>query len=84
MEDAPRKRILILAGGFAGLTVAMELEKKLAQNPSVEITLVNHENSSALCLFGIRRALTQEKQGEYWPRLIERQSFGKSCSFREF
>jgi NADH dehydrogenase len=44
MEHAPRKRILILGGGFAGLTVAMELEKKLAQDPSVEITLISREN----------------------------------------
>ena len=44
MESAPEKRILILGGGFAGLTVAMELDKKLAQDPSVEITLVNREN----------------------------------------
>lgn len=44
MENAPRKRILILGSGFAGLTVAMELEKKLARDPSVEITLVNREN----------------------------------------
>lgn len=38
------KRILILGGGFAGLTVARELEKKLGQDPSVEITLINREN----------------------------------------
>jgi 2-polyprenyl-6-methoxyphenol hydroxylase-like FAD-dependent oxidoreductase len=44
MEHAPRTRILILGGGFAGLTVGMELEKKLAQDPSVEITLINREN----------------------------------------
>jgi len=44
MENALRKRILILGGGFAGLTVAMELEKKLARDPSVELTLVNREN----------------------------------------
>ena len=44
MENASRKRILILGGGFAGLTVAMELEKKLARDPSIEITLVNREN----------------------------------------
>ena len=44
MDRVPRKRILILGGGFAGLTVAMELEKKLAQDPSVEITLINREN----------------------------------------
>jgi NADH dehydrogenase len=44
MEHAPRKQILILGGGFAGLTVAMELEKKLAQDPSIEITLISREN----------------------------------------
>src|SRR5258706_4568682 len=44
MENVARKRVLILGGGFAGLTVAMELEKKLAQDPSVEITLINREN----------------------------------------
>ena len=44
MENTPRKRVLVLGGGFAGLTVAMELEKKLAQDPSVEITLINREN----------------------------------------
>jgi NADH dehydrogenase len=44
MEDAPRKRVLILGGGCAGLTVAMELEKKLALDRSVEVTLVNRDN----------------------------------------
>jgi NADH dehydrogenase len=44
MENKLPKRILILGGGFAGLTVAMELEKTLADDPSVEITLVNREN----------------------------------------
>ena len=44
MENETPKRILILGGGFAGLTVAMELEKTLAQDPSIEITLVNREN----------------------------------------
>ena len=44
MESKPRKRIPILGGGFAGLTVAMELEKKLGRDPSVEITLINREN----------------------------------------
>jgi NADH dehydrogenase len=43
MENAPRKRILILGGGFVGLTVAMELEKKLAGDP-VEVTLINRDN----------------------------------------
>jgi NADH:ubiquinone reductase (H+-translocating) len=44
METAPKKRILILGGGFAGLTVAMELERTLGRDPSVAITLVNREN----------------------------------------
>jgi NADH:ubiquinone reductase (H+-translocating) len=44
MESSQQKRILILGGGFAGLTVAMELEKSLGGDPSVEITLVNREN----------------------------------------
>jgi NADH:ubiquinone reductase (H+-translocating) len=42
--QAPRTQILILGGGFAGLTVTMEVEKKLAKDPSVEITLINREN----------------------------------------
>src|SRR5262249_29648032 len=44
MENKTAKRILIVGGGFAGLTVAMELEKRLARDPSVEITLINREN----------------------------------------
>src|SRR6266853_2814365 len=44
MKNAPKKRILILGGGFAGLTVAMELEKKLGRDPSIEITLINRNN----------------------------------------
>ena len=44
MDSTLSKRILILGGGFAGLTVAMELERKLASDPSVEITLINREN----------------------------------------
>jgi NADH:ubiquinone reductase (H+-translocating) len=39
-----RRRVLILGGGFGGLTVARELERKLGRDPSVEITLVNREN----------------------------------------
>jgi len=44
MENVRQKRVLILGGGFAGLTVAMELEKRLAHDPSVELTLINREN----------------------------------------
>lgn len=38
------KRILILGGGFGGLYTALGLEKALAGDSSVEITLVNREN----------------------------------------
>jgi NADH dehydrogenase len=38
------KRILILGGGFAGLSTAVELEKKLKRNPEAEVTVVNREN----------------------------------------
>jgi len=38
------KRILILGGGFASLSVAMELEKTLARDASVEVTLINRDN----------------------------------------
>src|ERR1700739_218209 len=44
MENAARKRIIILGGGFGGLSVAMELEQKLAQDPSVDIALINRDN----------------------------------------
>jgi NADH dehydrogenase len=37
-------RVLILGGGFGGLYVAMELEKTLARDPDVEVTLVNRDN----------------------------------------
>jgi NADH dehydrogenase len=42
--DGSRTRILILGGGFGGLYVATELEKTLARDPNVEVTLVNREN----------------------------------------
>jgi len=38
------KRILILGGGFGGLYTALELEKELARDSSVSVTLVNREN----------------------------------------
>lgn len=46
MPSVRRRQILILGGGFAGLAVALELEKSLGRDPSVEITLVNRENFS--------------------------------------
>ncbi len=44
MSDTPRKRILILGGGFAGVSAAKELEKELARYPLAEITLITREN----------------------------------------
>jgi NADH dehydrogenase len=37
-------RILVLGGGFAGIYTARRLEKRLAGDPGVEITLVNRDN----------------------------------------
>lgn len=38
------KKIIILGGGFAGLHVAMELEKKIKKDSEVHITLINKDN----------------------------------------
>jgi len=46
MSNNQTKRIVVLGGGFAGLGTAMELEKALARNPELEITLINRENFS--------------------------------------
>src|SRR6202008_1728996 len=43
-KTGKKKHVLILGGGFAGLYAALYLEKTLARNPDVEITLVNREN----------------------------------------
>lgn len=40
----PPKKIVILGGGFGGVYTALHLEKTLARDPNVEITLVNKEN----------------------------------------
>jgi len=44
VESRTPKKILILGGGFAGMTAASVLERRFAGDPSVEITLVNREN----------------------------------------
>jgi len=44
MTETQPKRILILGGGFAGLAAAMELEKAIAHDRSIEVTVVNREN----------------------------------------
>lgn len=37
-------RIVILGAGFGGLSTALQLDKTLAKEPGIEITLVNREN----------------------------------------
>jgi NADH dehydrogenase len=44
MSESRRERILILGGGFGGVYAALEMEKSLARDPRVEVTLVNQEN----------------------------------------
>jgi len=39
-----RYRILILGGGFAGIYAAHELDRTLARDPNVEVTLINRDN----------------------------------------
>ncbi len=44
MQSLQPTQIVILGAGFGGLYTAMELDKTLARDPNVEITLVNREN----------------------------------------
>lgn len=44
MTEERKAQIVILGGGFGGLYTALELEKRLAREPAVEITLVNRDN----------------------------------------
>ncbi|HEX4164375.1 MAG TPA: NAD(P)/FAD-dependent oxidoreductase [Bryobacteraceae bacterium] len=46
MSGDTRKQVLILGGGFGGLYTALGLEKTLARESDVEITLVNRQNFS--------------------------------------
>ena len=39
-----KQRIVILGGGFGGLYTTLELERSLARDADVEVTLVNREN----------------------------------------
>lgn len=39
-----KRQILILGGGFAGVYAALELERRVAKRPDVEVTLISHEN----------------------------------------
>ncbi|MBI3961512.1 MAG: FAD-dependent oxidoreductase [Deinococcus sp.] len=44
MSPNRRQRIVVLGSGLAGLYTALQLEKTLARDPNVEVTLVNREN----------------------------------------
>ena len=44
MSPGKRTRIVILGAGFGGLHTALELERTLARDSDVEVTLVNREN----------------------------------------
>jgi len=44
MSAQAQKHIVILGGGFGGVYAALEMEKTLARDPNVQITLVNREN----------------------------------------
>lgn len=44
MNASTRKQVLILGGGFSGLYTALGLEKTLARDSDVQVTLVNREN----------------------------------------
>jgi NADH dehydrogenase len=44
MAEPDKMRVIILGGGFGGLYVALDLEKTLARDPNVNITVVNREN----------------------------------------
>ena len=39
-----KKRIVILGGGFGGLYTALEIERTIARDADVDVTLVNHDN----------------------------------------
>jgi NADH dehydrogenase len=44
MNNGKRQRILILGGGFGGIYTAMYLDRTLARDPDIEVTLVNRDN----------------------------------------
>lgn len=45
-EKSQKTRIVILGGGFGGLYAALHLDKAIAGDPSIEVTLVDRENFS--------------------------------------
>ena len=43
-EEGPKKRVVILGGGFGGVSVAQRLEQLFSHDPSLDITLVSQSN----------------------------------------
>jgi NADH:quinone reductase (non-electrogenic) len=44
MPERAQERVLILGGGFAGMYAALEFERILGEDDSLEVTLVNEDN----------------------------------------
>jgi NADH:quinone reductase (non-electrogenic) len=44
MSTSERKKIVILGGGFGGVYAALELERTLAREDDIQITLINRDN----------------------------------------
>src|ERR1700730_468758 len=44
ISSIKKQRVLILGGGFGGVTTAQRLQRHFKRDPSVEITLVNRDN----------------------------------------
>jgi len=44
--EFPAKRVLIPGAGFGGLYTALGLEKTVARDPDIRVTIVNRENHS--------------------------------------
>ena len=44
MSTGRKQRVLILGGGFGGLYTALGLERQIAGDEDVEVTLINREN----------------------------------------
>ena len=63
MGSGSKARVLILGGGFGGLYTALRLEKALAADAGVEVTLVNRENFSRSGWSGARNASLRWRTG---------------------